>query len=119
MKEDKAYHKSQLMEQLKADLRVLRGRNLFRGREEYYLDQGLIVLAVEARGEMTAGGEVRIYFTEKESEMRGEKLPGGPTFALTEFGMDTLAFMERAAQLARGEDYLRTNPKNADYRKNL
>lgn len=117
MKEDQQYAKSRMMEALREALQTLRGQNRFRGREEFFLHQGLLVLPGELRGDTTTRSEVHIHFSGKEQELRGQLLPGGTPFTLADFGMDLMAFIDHAVGLARGKAYLRTHPKQTDYRK--
>jgi hypothetical protein len=117
MKEDKAYQQSRQMEALRQALQILRGQNLFRGREEFFLSQGLLVLPGEQRGAGAPRTEVHIRFSDKEHDLQGQLLPGGPVFRIADFEMNLQDFMAHAVGLARGKDYLRTHPKQSDYRK--
>lgn len=105
------------MENIREAMQVIRGKKLFRGREEYFLPQGLVVLPCEQRGASKADGAVYIYFSDNENELHAELKPGGEKFTIADFRMDLMAFLEHAAHLSRGSSYVTTNSKSADYRK--
>lgn len=105
-------------EKIRDELRRLRGLNLFRGREEHLLPKGQVRIPVEPRGnDQMVPGEIIIYLSKTDSELYAVRYPQGDTLKLDEFGMDIRTFMEKIAALARGEGYLHTNSKSANYRK--
>lgn len=111
-----SFDKARMMEEIRLGIQKIRGRNLYRGREEYFLQQGLVILPAENRKNKITGAEVRIHFTDRPDGVKGEVLPAGNTFSISEFGMNLEKFLEHAASLARGETYLHTESKSAPYR---
>ena len=105
-------------EKIRDELRRLRGLNLFRGREEHVLPKGQVRIPIEARGsDRSNQGEIIIYLSKVESELHAIAYPGKEKVKLEDCGMDIGLFMERIAAMARGESYLHTNSKSANYRK--
>ena len=110
--------KAIIAEKIRKELRKLRGRNLFRGREDYYPQQGLFRIEVELRGEGTLRSEVVIHLMDLEQELWAEILPGGEKLMLKAFEDKMDQFLMAILERCRGEKpYLKTRSKIADYRK--
>ena len=110
--------KESVWEKLREELRLLRGRNLLRGREEHFFSQGLISLEIEMRGKGHAPQELHLHFGDSEQDLYAEEYPSGKVYHIREYDHDLRAFMEAIADICRKKrPYLRTNSKQADYRK--
>lgn len=109
-------HLHTIWERIRDEIRRLRGMNRFRGSEVHLLPRKEIRLPVEARESVLQTAEIVIHLDESESEIWAKKLPDGTRWALKDFDMDLAAFVERLIDECRGEPYLHTKSKKADYR---
>ena len=105
-----------IWEKLRETLKLLRGKNLFRGREDHDPEKGTITLERERRGDGEPRGSIRIFFGEKTGGIFAEVLPEKKKIFLNDFEDNLNFFLEKVVSLSRGEKYIRTNSLKADYR---
>lgn len=105
-----------IWESTRDELRKLRGSNLFRGRETHFQEKGIIVLEREFRGEGKKQGEVQIHLFHPEG-IEAVVLPENEKIKLNDFGGEMQTFLLFILKKCRGEEYLHTNSKTADYRR--
>jgi hypothetical protein len=100
-------------------LRLLRGQNLFRGREMHLPLQKLVVIPTELRGEGGQDSGILLHLTQDEHELWAEERPSGEKFHIRDHGVDVGAFVAALVARARGGNYLRTNSEKGTYREGL
>lgn len=96
-------------------LRLLRGRNRFRGQEYHQRKQNLLRLAIESRGSAVSQDEIRLHITPNLADLHAERLHTGETFQPSQ-EESTEEFLERLLAICRGKAYVRTALKKASYR---
>ena len=109
--------KEDLFDRIREEIRKQRGMNRFRGSEFYLLDKGEIRIPVENRKSAIQAGYYVIHVQGSELETWAKSHSGGPDLYLKEFDMDMGRFVEAVIDQCRGEAYLHTSSKHADYRK--
>jgi hypothetical protein len=104
-------------EELRDELKKLRGRNLFRGNEEHLVLKQEIRIHAENRKNVLVDGMYVLHVTPRTDGLWAERFPGGKVMKVEEFGGDWKAWLRAIVDACRGEEYLRTNSGKADYRK--
>jgi hypothetical protein len=104
-------------EDLRSELKKLRGRNLFRGNEEHLVQKQEIRIHAENRKNELETGMYVLHVTPRTDGLWAERFPDGKVVRVEEFGGDWRAWLRAMVDECRGEDYLRTNSEQADYRK--
>ena len=108
---------AELFERIRMEIRSLRGQNRFRGNEYYFQKQGLIRIPLENRKGNLEKGYFVINASKGEAELFAEAVPEGDKLYLRDFEMDLSAFIGKIVDRVRGEAYLHTHSKTANYRK--
>ena len=101
---------------LRDALRQLRGNGLFRGNECYIQHLNQLRLPFEHRGNALNHREYVLHLTPEADALWAERLPDHHHLSVMDFGGDWLAWLTAIATECRGEAYLHTNSKTADYR---
>jgi len=96
-------------------LRLLRGDNLWRGREYYLMDANELRLQMESRGSLMTNEVIRVYISEKIDEIWAEK--GEQKWYCKTHAGDLKAFLAQLTHFARGEKkYMHTSKDFVEYR---
>ncbi len=99
------------------ELRRQRGLNRFRGQEIHLLPKKQIRIPVENRGSKLRRSEMVIHLHEVESELWALLEPDGKRFHMKDYGYRLEEFIGAVVDACRGDQYLHTNSKEANYRK--
>lgn len=108
-----------IWERVRDEIRRQRGATRFRGVEVHLVPKRQVRLPAEPRGSRLGKREYVIHLSDAESEVWVQEVPGDRKWKIQEFDMDLEALVRYAVDLCRGEEYLHTNSKTADYRKEL
>lgn len=104
-------------EDLRDELRKLRGRNQFRGNEEHLLLKREIRIPMENRGDTLHRSVLILHLTPRHDDLWAEQLPEGTRMAVTDFGGDWREWLGAVVARCRGNAYLHTSSTHAHYRK--
>ena len=99
------------------EIRRQRGLNRFRGSEVHLLPKKQIRIPVENRGSRLRRSEMVIHLHEVEAEVWALLEPDGKRFHIKDYEYRLEDFIVAVLNACRGEDYLHTNSKEANYRK--
>ena len=99
------------------EIRRQRGLNRFRGSEVHLLPKKQIRIPVENRGSQLRRSEMVIHLHEVEAEVWALLEPDGQRFHIKDYEYRLEDFIVAVLGACRGEDYLHTNSKEANYRK--
>jgi hypothetical protein len=114
MKSDSILH---VWEELRTELRRLRGQNLFRGNEEHLLQKHQVWLHKENRGSQLKSDYFILHLEPRPEDFWAERSTGGLPLRVEDFGGDWKAWLRAIVDECRGGPYLHTNSQSADYRK--
>ena len=106
-------------EDLRSELRKLRGQNLFRGNENHLWHQDQIRIPYELRAGRENLGEIVVHIEETMEQCWAERLPQKQRIDISGFEQDWKKWLRAIIDECRGKDYLKTNSKSADYRKEI
>lgn len=104
-------------EELRSELRKLRGQNLFRGNETHLWHKDQIRIPYELRANRTTNGEIVLHVGETMDQCFAERLPQQQRIEISAFDNNWKSWLRAIIDECRGAEYLRTNSKTADYRK--
>lgn len=104
-------------EQVRDELRSLRGKNLWRGVEQHLLPQLQVRLQGEWRGEGKRRLEAIICLGETEADIRVSVYPTGECLQINGDHPTLKALVRGVVEKMGGGNYLHTNSKSASYRK--
>lgn len=99
------------------ELRRQRGMNRLRGTEVHVLPRRQVRIPVENRGSQLQSSEMVVYLNEVEAELWALLEPDGKRFHIKDYGYRLEDFISALVDTCRGDAYLHTNSKTADYRK--
>lgn len=96
-------------------LRLLRGNNLWRGREFYLINANELRLQMESRGDLVTNEVIRVYIFENVGEIWAEK--GGEKWYCKDYQNDLKLFLAQLTHIAKGtKNYMHTSKDSVEYR---
>ncbi len=98
------------------ELRRQRGLNRLRGTEVHLLPKRQIRIPVENRNSKLQQSEMVIHLNEVEAELWALLEPEGKRFHIKEYDYRLEDFVTALVDACRGNAYLHTNSKKANYR---
>lgn len=104
-------------EALRGELQALRGRNLFRGNEVQLFHKNQLWLYKENRAGKMESAFCVVHVTPSPHDLWSEWKPEGKISKAADEGGDWKLWLQSIIAACRGEAYLRTNSKSAEYRK--
>lgn len=104
-------------EAVRDELRRQRGRMNFRGQEEHFLPKREVRIRLEKRGSGQASGWASIHITPRQDDLWAEDPGTGEKWTMEAFGSRIGDWLSAILTHCRGGNYLRTNSKEATYRK--
>ncbi|MFM2374960.1 MAG: hypothetical protein RLZZ165_56 [Bacteroidota bacterium] len=106
----------EVWEAIRREMRILRGRNRFRGNEEYLWNRKEIRIHDESRRGENTGGLFIVHVTSRPEDLWAERQPGSERRCVSDSGNDWKAWLGSIVDQCRGGQYMHTNSKTADYR---
>lgn len=106
-----------IWEELRTELRKLRGRNLFRGNETHLWHQNQIRIPFELRASRESKSEIVIYVGDSWTQCKAELLPSKKEILISSYENDWKLWLHAIIEICRDGAYMHTNSKTAEYRK--
>lgn len=98
------------------ELRKQRGANRLRGSEVHLLPKRQVRIPIEARKSKLNRSEMVIHLSEVEADLWALVEPDGKRFHIKDYSHSLPEFITALVDECRGEAYLHTNSKRANYR---